>query len=66
MSNNPSDVKGMGRELNMIRFYRDHPVLAAEDLLRVKLAVPQQAILNDMWFKNFVLVTAGRGVGKTF
>lgn len=63
---NPTDVKGMGRELNMIRFYRDHPIIAAEDLLRVKLAVPQQAILRDMWFKNFVLVTAGRGVGKTF
>ncbi len=63
---NPTDVKGMDRELEMIRFYRQHPIIAAEDLLRVKLAIPQQAILRDMWFKNFVLVTAGRGTGKTF
>ena len=56
----------MDRELEMIRFYRQHPIIAAEDLLRVKLAIPQQAILRDMWFKNFVLVTAGRGTGKTF
>jgi hypothetical protein len=65
-TNNPHSVQGLERELKMIEFYRKHPVIAAEDLLRVKLAVPQQAILRDMWFKNFVLVTAGRGVGKTF
>lgn len=50
----------------MIKFYRNNPVLAAEDLLRVDLPVPQRRILEDMWFKNFVLVTAGRGVGKTY
>ena len=61
-TNNPAS--DMGRELKMIAFYRTHPVIAAKDLLRVDLAVPQQAILRDMWFKNFVLVTAGRGTGK--
>jgi hypothetical protein len=59
-------IAHMGRELKMIQFYRLNPIIAAEDLLRVELAVPQQAILRDMWFKNFVLVTAGRGTGKTF
>lgn len=63
-SSNPAS--DMGRELKMVEFYRTHPILAAKDLLRVDLAVPQQAILRDMWFKNFVLVTAGRGTGKTF
>jgi len=54
------------RELELIRFYRDNPVIAAEDLLRVELAVPQQAVLEDMWTRNFTLVTAGRGTGKTY
>lgn len=60
------DASKMQRELSMIQFYRENPIIAAADLLRVDLAVPQQAIINDMWFKNFVLVTAGRGSGKTY
>ena len=60
------EEKHYSKELALIEFYRKHPVIAAEDLLRVKLAVPQQQVLEDMWFKNFVLVTAGRGTGKTF
>lgn len=49
---------------DLVRVYRQHPVLAAQDLLNIDLAVPQQKILNDYWFKNFVLVSAGRGSGK--
>lgn len=64
MSLRDKEIKAFGRELELIRFYRQNPVIAAEDLLRVKLAVPQQKVLTDMWFKNFVLVTAGRGTGK--
>lgn len=60
------DVRDFKRELELIKFYRQNPILAAEDLLRVELAVPQQLVLEDMWFKNFTLVTAGRGTGKTF
>lgn len=60
------DAIELKRELNLVQFYRDHPVLAAEDLLRVKLAVPQQHILNDMWFKKYIIMSAGRGCGKTF
>lgn len=63
---NKNEIKHKERLLELIRFYRKNPVLAAEDLLRVKLAVPQQKVLEDMWFKNFILVTAGRGTGKTF
>lgn len=61
-----SELVAVNKELQLIKFYRQNPVIAAEDLLRVKLAIPQQAVLEDMWFKNFVLVTAGRGTGKTF
>lgn len=65
---NPNDknLQVYQEELELVKFYRQHPIIAAEDLLNVELAVPQQAILESMWFKNFVLVTAGRGTGKTF
>jgi hypothetical protein len=53
-------------EIDLIKKYRKYPVLAAQDLLGVDLAVPQQAILNSMWNKTFVLVSAGRGCGKSF
>lgn len=51
---------------DIVRFYRKNPVLAARDILEVELAVPQRRILDSMWFKNFVIVSAGRGTGKSF
>jgi hypothetical protein len=54
------------KEISLIEIYRKYPVLAAQDLLGVDLAVPQQEILNSMWNKNFVLISAGRGCGKSF
>jgi hypothetical protein len=66
MSLRSEDVEKVQRELELIRFYRKHPVIAAEDLLCVDLSFPQQAILEDMWFKNYVMVVAGRGTGKSF
>jgi hypothetical protein len=48
----------------LVDFYRKNPIIAAQDLLNVDLVVPQQRILEDMWFNNYVLVTAGRGCGK--
>jgi len=60
------DAQLFRREIELIRFYRDHPVLAAEDLLQVKLAVPQQRVFEDMWFRSFVIYCAGRGCGKSY
>ena len=51
---------------NLIEFYRNDPVMAANDLLRVDLAPVQRIVLRDMWFKNYCIVVAGRGFGKTF
>ena len=62
----PKESSLLARELDIIKIYRENPVLAAQDLLGVDLAVPQRAILNSMWKKDFVLVTAGRGCGKSF
>lgn len=52
--------------LDMINFYRDNPCIAAYDLLRVDLAPIQRVIFEDMWFKNYAIVVASRGLGKTF
>lgn len=51
---------------NLIEFYRNDPVMAAYDLLRVDLAPVQRIVLRDMWFKNYCIVTASRGFGKSF
>ena len=56
----------MEQGASMIQYYRQHPVMAAYDLLHVDLAAVQRIILRDMWFKNFVITVAGRGAGKTF
>ena len=54
------------RGLELIQYYRSHPVIAAHDLLNVDLPAPQRLILRDMWFKPYVMVTAGRGCGKSY
>lgn len=56
----------MDQGADMIQYYRHNPVQAAYDLLHIDLAPIQRVILNDMWFKNFVITVMGRGGGKTF
>lgn len=58
------ELELLQRELELIKIYREQPILAARDLLGVDLAVPQQIIMEDMWSKPYVLVSAGRGCGK--
>ncbi len=48
----------------LIEFYRQNPVVAAYDLLGVELAPIQAFILENMWFKNYSVLVAGRGCGK--
>ena len=52
------------RGADYIKFLRLHPCIAAQELLNVDLPPPQRLILRGMWFKPYVLVTAGRGCGK--
>ena len=56
----------MDRGAEMIELYRNDPILAAYDLLRIDLAPIQRIILRDMWFKNFTISIVSRGGGKTF
>jgi hypothetical protein len=51
---------------NMIEFYRQSPVIAAYDLLGVELDYIQSIIFHDVWFKDYVIVVACRGLGKSF
>jgi len=51
---------------DLLEFYRNNPLVALFELLNVELAVPQQLIFLDMWNNKFVIITAGRGTGKTF
>jgi len=50
---------------SLVDFYRNYPILAAYDLLKVDLAPIQRIVLNDMWFKNYCISVAGRGFGKS-
>lgn len=50
----------------MIWFYRQVPVIAAQDFFKKDLTWFQRSTLNDMFFKNFVLLLFGRGIGKTW
>lgn len=54
------------RSLDLISIYRENPVIAAQDLLNIELALPQQAVLHDFWENKFTILTAGRGTGKSF
>jgi hypothetical protein len=54
------------RGTDLIKFYMDNPCIAAYDLLGVDFAPIQRLVFEDMWFKNYVIVVAGRGFGKTF
>jgi len=66
----PSDYDNldlvMDQGMEMIKFYRENPCIAAYDLLNVDLAPIQRVVFEDMWFKNYVIAVAGRGFGKTF
>lgn len=58
------DVLEQGKDL--IDFYLNNPCIAAYDLLGVDFAPIQRVVFEDMWFKNYTIVVAGRGFGKTF
>jgi intein/homing endonuclease len=52
------------KAFELLDFYRNNPVIAAKDLLNTDMAPSQRVIFEDMWFKPYVLITAGRGGGK--
>ena len=72
MKTRPSKVDlDILQDLEWIEFYRENPVIAAEDLLirngrPLKLPPHQRIILNDLWKGTpFVMLILTRGGGKT-
>ena len=51
---------------SLVKFYREHPAIAAEDLLNIKLSGIQKVVLRSMWEKSYVMSIMCRGSGKTF
>jgi hypothetical protein len=51
---------------SLIEFYRQNPVVAVYDLLGVTLDEIQRIIFRSMWFCDYVIVVACRGLGKSF
>ena len=58
------DILDQGKEL--IKFYNENPCIAVYDLLGVDLSPIQRVVFEDMWFKNYIIVVASRGYGKSF
>ena len=56
----------MSQGIELIKYYRQNPCIAAYDLCNVDLAPIQRIIFEDMWFKNYVIAVVSRGGGKTF
>lgn len=54
------------RALELVGIYRNNPVIAAEDLLNADLDTPQKIIVEEAWYKPYVIVSAARGAGKSF
>jgi hypothetical protein len=50
----------------LIDLYRADPVMAAHDLLGIRLIWLQRIALRTMWFKLYVALNWGRGTSKTF
>lgn len=51
--------------IELIQFYNDNPCIAAYELLGVDFAPIQRLVFEDMWFKNYSIVIASRGLGKS-
>lgn len=61
-----SDLYGLTRNEEIIKFYREHPVEAAHDILNLKLTWFQRIQLRELWTKSYCLLKWSRGTSKTF
>jgi hypothetical protein len=52
--------------IDFIHYYRNHPVEACEDILKIKLMPFQKEILRMSWNAAFPLWVMSRGSGKSF
>lgn len=52
--------------IDFVWYYRDHPVEACKDILRINLMPYQKEILRKSWRKPFPLWVMSRGSGKSY
>ena len=52
--------------IDMIWYYRDHPVEACTDILKINLMPYQKLVLRNSWQKPFPLWVMSRGSGKSY
>lgn len=52
--------------IDFIWYYRDHPVEACQDILKINLMPYQKEILRKSWRKPFPLWVMSRGSGKSY
>lgn len=60
------EQKKLNASEKLILCYRNNPVAAAKDLLGLKLVWFQRICLKAMWFKIFIMLVLGRGIGKSW
>jgi hypothetical protein len=59
------DNKALNQE-ELVLYWRENPVIAAKDILGVKLDRHQQIVLNARWKSDTQIDILSRGTGKTF
>jgi hypothetical protein len=52
--------------IKMLWFYRKYPVLAARDILGVKLSPHQRIVFKKIWASKEIALVMSRGMSKTF
>jgi hypothetical protein len=61
-----SEKKKLNASEKLIQYMRKNPAYAAKVIFKVELTLFQRLALSQIWFKTFVLILMGRGIGKTW
>ncbi len=61
-----SDKYGLTKSEKIIKFYREHPVEAARDILGVDLVWFQRIQFRELWTKPYCCMKWGRGTSKSY
>jgi hypothetical protein len=60
-----TDKYGLTKTEKMIKFYREHPVIAMKDILGIELLWFQRIQLRELWSKPYCCMKWGRGTSKS-
>lgn len=59
-------LKAYLSDAETVKFLRNHPVIACEQLLNIKLTDSQKLILMKSWNKQYICLNCSRNFGKSF